>query len=561
MEVGLDPDIPTYSGGLGVLAGDTLRAAADQHMPMIGVTLLHRKGYVRQHLDSGGNQSESPVEWDPAEHLTETDTRVTVTVAGRTVHVRAWIYEISGNGTGRVPVYFLDTDLPDNVAEDRRLTDHLYGGDDRYRLSQEVILGIGGVLMLDTLGYTDVDVYHMNEGHASLLALELLGRQIGDGAPASVSEDDIEAVRRHCVFTTHTPVPAGHDQFQMELATQVLGQDRMDLLSRSGCCLGSMINLTFVALKFSRYVNGVAMRHSQIARGMFPQYPINSITNGVHAGSWTSDPFQRMYDQQIPEWKFDNRYLRYAVNLPLHEIVRAHLEAKEDLIREIQRRSGIALDPTVLTLGFARRATAYKRADMLFADPERLRRIARDVGPLQVVFGGKAHPRDEGGKALIRRVFQAADELRGTVEVVYLEDYDMTLGKLLCSGVDVWLNTPRKPLEASGTSGMKAALNAVPSLSVIDGWWVEGHVEGITGWAIGDAREESDEETEVASLYSQLERNILPLYYERPLSFAEIGRWAIALNGSFFNAQRMVSQYGMNAYTYVAEEPALPGKQ
>ncbi len=557
MEIGLSPEIPTYSGGLGVLAGDTLKAAADLSMPMVGITLLHRQGYVRQHLDSAGSQSESPFSWSPGEHLELMEPVVVVEIAGRPVQVRAWKYEIVGHAGGSVPVYFLDTGLEDNDTEARRLSDHLYGGDHQYRLSQEIVLGFGGVAMLEALGYHDVDVYHLNEGHAALLTLALLERRVTARTPQIVHDDDIETVRSHCVFTTHTPVPAGHDQFSSHLVRQILGEQRYHHLESTGCCQGDTVNMTYIALRFSRYVNGVAMRHGEVARGMFPQYPIDSITNGVHAGTWTSPPFQRLFDRRIPEWRHDNLYLRYAVNLPLDEIINARNEAKETLVAEVKRRTGKGLDPAALTLGFARRATPYKRADLLFADLERLRRISRNVGRIQVIFGGKAHPKDEGGKELIRRVFAAASQLEGDVDVVYLEDYDMSLGMLMCSGVDIWLNTPQKPLEASGTSGMKAALNAVPSLSVIDGWWVEGHVEGITGWAIGDERPESIQEQEIAHLYDQLENQIVPMYYERPYSFAQIGRWAISLNGSFFNAQRMVSQYALNAYKQVAEEPTL----
>jgi glycogen phosphorylase len=557
MEVGLAPEIPTYSGGLGVLAGDTLKAAADLSMPMVGVTLLHRHGYVRQHLDAHGFQSESTISWNPEDHLELMDPVVTVQVSGRPVQVRAWKYEIRGYNHKFVPVYFLDTDLPENDEQARRLTDHLYGGDDRYRLSQEAILGLGGIAMLTALGHTDIDVYHMNEGHAALLAIALLEQRMSDRSGSAILDADVEAVRGHCIFTTHTPVPAGHDQFPASMVRAVLGNERFEHLEAAGCCQGYFVNLTFVALRFSRYVNGVAMRHGEVARSMFPQYPIDSITNGVHATTWTSPSFQRLFDRHIPEWRHDNLYLRYAVNLPLNEIIDAHQESKEAFCREVKQRTGVGLDPSVLTLGFARRATTYKRADLLFADPDRLRRIARDVGRIQIVFGGKAHPRDEGGKELIRRVFAAGSNLRGDIDVIYLEDYDMALGMLFCSGVDIWLNTPQKPLEASGTSGMKAALNAVPSLSVIDGWWVEGHVEGITGWGIGDERPESVQEQEIAHLYDQLENKIVPMYYQRPLSFAEIGRWAIALNGSFFNAQRMVSQYATNAYRDVSQEPAL----
>jgi starch phosphorylase len=318
--------------------------------------------------------------------------------------------------------------------------------------------------------------------------------------------------------------------------------------------LDGILNMTGLALTFSRYVNGVGMRHEEISRGMFPGYPINSITNGVHAVTWASDPFRELYDRHFPEWRRDNLYLRYAVGIEPGEILAAHAECKRQLLAEVQRRTGVSLDPKTLTLGFARRAAAYKRADLLFTDPHRLRRIARSVGPLQVVFAGKAHPRDEGGKAQIRRVFEATEGLKGDVSVVYLEDYDMTLARLLCAGSDVWLNTPLKPQEASGTSGMKAAVNGVPSLSILDGWWVEGCLEGVTGWAIGeDGGKPGDPEGEAADLYGKLEHVVAPLFYCRPLEFAGVMRSTIALNGSYYNAQRMVTQYLCNAYAGCAE--------
>jgi len=334
------------------------------------------------------------------------------------------------------------------------------------------------------------------------------------------------------------------------LVRQVLGEERAAVLEACGCYPPGILNMTYLALFFSRYINGVSMRHHEISHSIFPGYPIDSITNGVHAVTWTAPPLCRLYDRHIPEWRHDNLYLRYAISIPLDEIREAHAEAKGDLLAEVERRSGIRLDPQVMTIGFARRATPYKRADLLFTDLERLKRIAYEVGPLQIIYGGKAHPQDEGGKAVIRRVFAAARALKDSVRVVYLENYDIALAKYLCSGVDLWLNTPQKPQEASGTSGMKAALNGIPSLSVLDGWWVEGHVEGVTGWSIGDTWDsESDPATEVASLYDKLERVIVPLFYQQPMAYARVMRSAIAFNGSFFNAQRMMLQYLENAYT------------
>jgi starch phosphorylase len=446
-------------------------------------------------------------------------------------------------------VYLLDTALPQNSTWDRGITDYLYGGDARYRLCQEVVLGIGGVAMLRALGHTDVETYHMNEGHSALLALALLEERCPTQHHDAPTEDELEAVRRHCVFTTHTPVPAGHDSFPLDLVERVLGEKRTQLIEQTGCSIDNSLNMTHLALLFSHYINGVSMRHEEISRDMFPDYPINSITNGVHAVTWTSPAFQRLYDHRIPEWRRDNLYFRYAMNIPADEIMHAHSEAKRGLLAEVQRCTGIRLDPSAMTLGFARRAAGYKRPDLLFTDRERLSRIASQCGPLQLIYAGKAHPKDEGGKAAIRRVFDAAASLADTVSFVYLEEYDMRLAQLLCSGVDLWLNTPMKPLEASGTSGMKAALNGVPSFSILDGWWLEGCVEGVTGWAIGeDRRRESVAAQEVTSLYNKLEFVILPMFYSRPAAFVEVMRSAIAVNACFFNAQRTMGQYLGNAY-------------
>jgi starch phosphorylase len=549
MEIGLDPAMPTYSGGLGILAGDTLRAAADLAIPIIGVTLLHGKGYFCQHLDDQGNQSETPCDWSPREFLEPLGPRISLSIEGREVKVRAWRRLVAGVSGHTVPVYFLDTNLPDNSPWDRTLTDHLYGGDGHYRLCQEVVLGLGGVAMLRALGHKNVKAYHMNEGHSALLALALLEERTNGGGLHTITAADIDAVRHRCVFTTHTPVPAGHDQFPWDLVQRVLGEEQASFLASAQCCLDHNLNMTYLALFFSRYINGVSHRHEEISQSMFPNYPINSVTNGVHALTWTSQPFQRLYDRHIEEWRHDNLYLRYAISIPLNEIIEAHAKAKQELLAEVERRTSIRLDPSAMILGFARRATAYKRADLLFSDPQRLRSIAREIGPIQVIYAGKAHPRNEGGKAMIRRIFETMAALKDILHIAYLEEYDMALAKCICAGVDLWLNTPQKPREASGTSGMKAALNGVPSLSILDGWWIEGHVEGVTGWSIGDSWEtESNPSAEIASLYRKLESVILPMFYGRHRAYAEIMRSAIALNGSFFNAQRMMLQYLKNAY-------------
>jgi len=549
MEIGLDPHIPTYAGGLGVLAGDMLRAAADMAVPMVGVTLLYRQGYFRQQLDGAGRQSESPAPWSPEEFLEPLDARVRLALEGRSVEIRAWKKELRGVFGNIVPVYLLDTQLESNSPRDRQITDVLYGGDQRYRLCQEAVLGLGGVAMLDALGHRDVKTYHMNEGHSALLTLGLLAKTAPDGRVRGWSPDVEDAIRRQCVFTTHTPVPAGHDQFPFDLVRSVLGDDVVQVISQSGCCWHDTLNMTYLALRLSRYVNGVAQRHSEVSQGMFPRTPINAITNGVHAVTWTSPPFQRLFDRHVPQWRHDNQYLRYIISAPLHEIQQAHAESKQLLLEDVRRRTGVSLSPDVFTIGFARRAALYKRTDLLFTDREWLLRIVRDVAPLQLVFAGKAHPRDNDGKAMIQHVTDAAAALGDKLRVLYLPDYDMELGQLMCAGVDLWLNTPQKPQEASGTSGMKAALNGVPSLSVLDGWWIEGHVEGVTGWSIDeDFLAPSDSARESESLYHKLERTILPLYYRRPMEYAKVMRAAIALNSSFFNAQRMLNQYVHNAY-------------
>ena len=556
MEVGLDARIPTYSGGLGILAGDFLRSAADLHVPMVGVTLLHRRGYFRQKLEPNGVQFESATSWNPADHLEPMTQSVPITLEGRELRIRPWRYIVEGATGHTIPLYFLDTDVEGNDPWDRTLTGQLYGGDIRYRLCQEAILGLGGFAVLQALGHGPDLQHHMNEGHSALLTLALLERQTRGRGLRAATEADVEAVRSRCIFTTHTPVPAGHDVFPVDLAWQVLGPERTETLSRLGCIQDGKLNMTHLGLRFSRYTNGVAMQHGEVSRHMFPRFPINAITNGVHAITWTSAPFQKLFDEHISQWRRDNLYLRYALQIPLHEIRAAHAEAKQTLVQEVEARAGVRLDAAVFTIGYARRATVYKRASLIFADRERLRGIAHDLGGLQIVFAGKAHPHDTAGKEMIRSIFEAQAQLKGDVSVVFVENYDMELALKYVSGVDLWLNTPRRPQEASGTSGMKAALNGVPSLSVLDGWWVEGHQEGVTGWAFGDGPGcESDTPGEIASLYDKLEDVILPLYYRRPDDYAKVMRNAIALNGSFFNTQRMLLQYLTNAYFPATPSP------
>jgi starch phosphorylase len=544
MEIGIEPEMPTYSGGLGILAGDTIKSAADLKAPLVAVTLIYRKGYFRQKIDEKGQQEELPYEWSPRKFMKLRPQKVLVDIEGRPVKVQAWEYRVRGATGYNIPVFFLDTDIEGNSDYDRSLAYQLYGGDERYRLAQEAILGIGGVRLLRELGYRHILMYHMNEGHSSLLTLELLRhKDIID--PESRRVDDI---RRMCVFTTHTPVPAGHDQFSYDLAQDVLGDFLpIDTIKFFGG--DDSLNMTRLALNLSHYVNGVAKEHQRISREMFPGYQIDSITNGVHVWTWAGDSFRDLFTRFIPGCKNEPTSLRYAISLPGDEIWNAHSEAKVKLIDFVNATTPAEMHREILTIGFARRATAYKRADLVFTDTERLKEIAARAGRMQFIFAGKAHPRDTAGKETIKRIFRTARALNGTIEIAYLEDYDMNLARLLVSGVDVWLNTPRRPQEASGTSGMKAAINGVPSLSVLDGWWIEGCIEGMTGWAVGSLERENATDGECAeSLYEKLERVVLPTFYHDRERWIEMMRLCIAINGSFFNTHRMVNQYVMSAY-------------
>ncbi len=552
MEIGLHAAMPTYSGGLGVLAGDTVRSAADLRVPMVAVTLLHRKGYFYQRLDPSGWQREEPALWVVEDFLTELPERVGISIEGREVQLRAWTRNVVGqDGDFSVPAILLDSDLPENSEADRTLTHYLYGGDSRYRFCQEVVLGIGGVRMLQKLGFVGIERYHLNEGHAALLALELLDARLRAQGRSEANDEDIESIRKRCVFTTHTPVPAGHDKFPMDLVRGVVG-DIPALANPKLFEWDGQFHMTYLALHLSSFVNAVARRHGEVAGKMFPEFRVDAITNGVHAATWTSPAFQTLYDRHLPGWREESFLLRAAKALPADEVWTAHQEAKDLLIHYVNREDNAGLDSETFTIGFARRAATYKRAGLLFHDAEWLKRIAVEAGGLQVVFAGKAHPHDAYGKELIQSVFKARESLFPNVRISYLENYDMELGRLIGSGVDLWLNTPQAPLEASGTSGMKAALNGVPSLSILDGWWVEGCVEGVTGWGIGDDRGvdvgEHDPSKDASSLYAKLEHSILPLFHQDLPGFIDVMRNCIAINGSFFNTHRMMYEYVLKAY-------------
>jgi len=539
MEIGIDENIPTYSGGLGILAGDTIKSCADLNVPIVGVTLLSENGYFYQKIDENGNQIELPMQFAVSNFLKLLPTTTSVKIEDREIKIRAWYYQYKGVGGYIIPVFFLDSNIEGNADWDRNLTKHLYGGDNKYRLAQEIILGIGGVRMLQTLGYTTIDRYHMNEGHAALGTLELYDQL-----------NDVEKVRQQCVFTTHTPVAAGHDQFDLSYAKPMLGNMFPDFIL-DDVTFENKLNMTKLALFFSHYVNGVAKKHGEISRMMFPGYSIESITNGVHSPTWVSEPFQRLFDKQMHGWRSDPYILRATFSIEKNAIWNAHMEAKRELINFVNKRYNIGMNYDDFTIGFARRQTAYKRPELLISDPERLKQIAEKAGPIQIIYAGKAHPKDGTGKESIRKIFEVMKTIQGKIKMAYVHNYDMMIGKKMTAGVDLWLNTPRRPKEASGTSGMKAAHNGVPQFGTLDGWWIEGCIENITGWAIGPEKtedRESDDEIDRYDLYDKLESWIIPKYYNDRDNWIRTMRSCIAINASFFNTNRMIQQYVLNAY-------------
>jgi len=540
MEIGLANEIPTYSGGLGVLAADLIRSSADLRLPLIAVTLVSKKGYLSQDLTEKGEQIEYPNPWDPSKLMTLLPVEVNVQIQGRDVRVRAWRYEFKSPTGGVVPIFFLDTDIDGNQSEDREITSFLYGGDNEYRLKQEIVLGMGGVRMIEALGF-GVRRYHMNEGHSSLLGLELLRRYGMDEA----------RVRQQCIFTTHTPVEAGHDNFSYAVVQEIMGNViPLEDLKRLGG--QDRLNMTLLALNLSEYHNGVAKKHSEVSEQMFPGYEINAITNGVHSYTWTCPSLRKLYDEYFPGWANEPELLVRVEIIPDDELWHAHMEAKRGLIDYVNEKTNIGMEYDALTLGFARRATAYKRASLLFSDVEKLKKIGKR-NKLQFIFAGKAHPKDDSGKKMIEEIFDHIDELRDVIKIVFLKDYDLNLAARMVSGVDVWLNTPLRPFEASGTSGMKAAHNGVINFSVLDGWWIEGWIENVTGWAIGPLPDEllSTEEVrtrELEDLYNKLEYIIIPMFYQRRDEWINMMENSIGKIAYFFNSHRMMRRYVTEAY-------------
>ena len=550
MEIALESAIPTYAGGLGVLAGDTVRAAADLELPLVAVSLVLHGGHFRQAFDEAGRQVEQPAPWEPSQHATPLAAKVALTLGDRQVWVGGWLYVLRGHLGGQQPVLLLDTDLEENHPEDRRITHELYGDGAPYRLCQEAVLGIGGVRLLQALGFT-IRQYHMNEGHSALLALELLRRHAHHPEELRPGESpyNVPRVRGLCCFTTHTPVEAGHDRFGYDLVQQVL-DDFIPLAVLKQLGGEDALNMTRLALNLSEYVNGVARRHAEVSRRMFPGYRVHAVTNGVHPHTWTAPPLRALYDRYLPGWCHEPELLvRADCCIPTAALLDAHAEAKQALIERVRQATGVTLHPRVPILGFARRMTAYKRPDLLFTDLERLRAIAAERS-FQVVIAGKAHPHDGGGRQLIELLHRHIRSLADVIPMVYLPDYDLDTALLMVSGSDLWLNTPLPPLEASGTSGMKATFNGVPSLSVLDGWWVEGCIEDVTGWAVGTLTE-TGHGADAAALYDKLEHTVLPLYYgyeSTPGGWVRVMQGAIAKNASFFNSHRMMRRYATEAY-------------
>lgn len=528
-EIGISSSLPTYSGGLGVLAGDHIKAAADENLPFCAITLLYKEGYFKQRIDEEGNQSETYPKFDPEPLLRKLDFTFPLHLRGRDVQIEVFRLDYKGLNGHTVPIYFMDSDLECNSEEDRIISLRLYSGNKDHRIMQEAILGFGGIHLLKHLGILDnIETFHMNEGHCSFLTLELLEHYKNE-----------EVVRNKCHFTTHTPVPAGHDHFSMERVNNLLHGLIPEDLQLPSLVQNSRMHMTELGLYFSRSANGVSKLHGKVAQDQFSQSTIGYITNGVYHPYWVCHQLRELFDDYFPGWKEDGKKLLEIDSISDDKLLNAHGKRKRTLLGYANAQVQKALSRDVLTIGFARRAATYKRAHLLFSDIDRLINVSQ--GQIQFVFAGKAHPKDDQGKDIVRDIVTNANYLYGKVKVIFLENYNMWLGRLITSGVDVWLNTPLRPNEASGTSGMKAALNGVPNLSVLDGWWAEGCKDGINGWAIGTPDEPNDE-ADANHLFELLENNVIPLFYEQSTQWAAMMKESIK-TGVQFTAQRMIRDY------------------
>ncbi len=532
-EIGIWSELHTYSGGLGVLAGDHVKSAADAGIDLIGVTLLYREGYGRQHIDDSGNQTETFAAIDPADHLIDTGMDLTLPLDGETLYSKVWKVEVVGVNGHVVPVYFLDTHHQNNSEYHKRLGARLYGGNDDVRIRQEYLLGVGGVRLLNKLG-KNFSGLHLNEGHCTFALLELLKQGWTR-----------EELRTKILFTTHTPVPAGHDRFEWNDVNEVLGslmpKDAIELVKSVGDPEnGARCSMSHLAVALTEQVNAVSNLNAEVASKMFDNYHIHPLTNGVHHITWTSPTMAELYNKNMPGWKQDPTQLSYAGKLSDEDLLEARRKNRKIFRELVKVSTGVQLEEDRLTIGFARRFATYKRANLVFHDLEKLRQIG--AGKIQFVFSGKAHPRDEGGKQLIRDIYESAKHLEEEIPVAFLENYDMETGLAITSGVDIWLNNPVRPMEASGTSGMKAAMNGVPNCSILDGWWPEGCQHGVNGWAIGGSEDDRDDDRDANNIYSVLENDVLPTWEKGGEIWATIMRSSIATSARFTGA-RMISEY------------------
>lgn len=548
MEIGIRNSIPTYSGGLGILAGDTIKSCADLEIPLIAITMLNEHGYFFQQIDKEGNQIAQPTNWAINDYLELTPAQTTIKIQDRDVHIQVWQYIIKGETGFKIPVHFLDSNIASNNEFDRHLTSHLYkGGDLEYRLSQEMVLGIGGYEIIKKLGYQNIKKYHMNEGHSALLTLKLNQDLCKSKTMAC------ENTKPYCVFTTHTPVAAGHDQFPVDMAERFL-KHYTDNIPKE-VIQNNMMQMTQLALNSSGYINAVSKKHQKVAQDMFPRFNIHGITNGIHPSSWTSPTFTELFDKYAPDWKIKPEHLENIKDASHEEIQKAHYINKKKLIDFTNQLSNVGMDNDYFTICFGRRITAYKRPDLILQNPDRIAQI-NNIRPIQIIFSGKAHPSDMEGQAFIKKINQIKNDYKNDIKIAYLENYNIKVAKLMTQGADLWLNNPIPGQEASGTSGMKAAINGVPSLSTIDGWWEEGWEEDVTGWAINNPDEKIDQFTHeelkqkhADVVYEKLEKHIVPTFYNNQTHWLEIMKNAIIKNGTNFNSHRMVKEYWEQAWS------------
>lgn len=551
MEIAVDSNIPTYSGGLGVLSGDTVRSAADLELPMVGLCLCYSSGYFYQFFNEHGEQKEKEISWNFFYEFERIEQPIKIKIEDKEVLVSAWLYRVMGQSGHILPIYLLTTDIEGNEDWMKKMTGSLYDSTSRWnRIVQEVILGIGGVKLLHSQGYKNIETYHLNEGHGSFSIVELYDMLNGD----------LDKVRDKVVFTTHTPVPAGHDRFDQDLVNKVFENRMPSEISKIAEDNGQF-NMTYLGMGLSRYRNGVAKKHGDISRKMFPQYEVDSITNGIHLGYWVSRPFRQIFDKKWPNWKANPSILQNAIELDDLDIFDAHIENKFNLISYQKGHSWNLLDEERITIGFARRFATYKRATLIFKDIDRLGSICKDK--IQFIFAGKAHPKDTMGKDYIKEIYKSGEYLYDNygVKVVMMENYNMDLAHMLVSGCDIWLNTPERYREASGTSGMKAALNGVLNFSVQDGWWLEGyHKNSMAGWAIGpddsnpkDPGVSNDWDIDSKAIYEILENEIIPTYLNHE-DWLFRSKNAIALT-AFFNTNRMMKEYAKKAYNLRRQKP------